>query len=174
MPRVSCRVCSSIFYVKPNRLERGWGKYCSKECRSLGFRRGKYVACDQCGKEIYKTLKEQRGSKSGRLFCGKSCQTKWRNSVYRGSNHTNWKGGESAYRDILLRASVERLCRKCGTTDERILAVHHKDKNRKNNNLENLIWLCHNCHFLVHHYKHEAVGFLVATNRGSIIPVLRV
>jgi predicted HNH restriction endonuclease len=26
------------------------------------------------------------------------------------------------------------------------------DKNRKNNKIKNLIWLCRNCHFLIHNY----------------------
>jgi len=31
---------------------------------------------------------------------------------------------------------------------------NHIDSNRKNNNLNNLIWLCMNCYYLVHnHYE---------------------
>lgn len=54
-----------------------------------------------------------------------------------------------------------QACAKCKSTDKRILAVHHKDRNRQNNTVSNLVWLCHNCHFLVHHYKSEAGKFLV-------------
>ena len=32
---------------------------------------------------------------------------------------------------------------------------------RKNNSVSNLIWLCHNCHHLVHHYKNETKNFMV-------------
>jgi len=35
------------------------------------------------------------------------------------------------------------------------LIVHHIDKNRNNNGIENLIWLCQNCHYLVHHYTDD-------------------
>lgn len=61
----------------------------------------------------------------------------------------------------MLDSKTPLACKKCGSTDSRTLAVHHKDKNRKNNSISNLMWLCHNCHYLVHHYKDEATGFLV-------------
>jgi 5-methylcytosine-specific restriction endonuclease McrA len=43
----------------------------------------------------------------------------------------------------------------CGEGDIRMLAVHHIDQDRKNYKVENLVWLCHNCHHLVHHYEVE-------------------
>jgi hypothetical protein len=41
-------------------------------------------------------------------------------------------------------------CNECGMEDERVLLVHHKDKNRLNNNIENLEVLCWNCHIIKH------------------------
>jgi predicted HNH restriction endonuclease len=49
----------------------------------------------------------------------------------------------------------------CGKDDKRIIAVHHIDKNRSNNKLKNLAWLCYNCHFLVHHYSEIREKFLL-------------
>lgn len=161
MPKVNCRICGGIFYVKPSHQREGWGKYCSRGCRNEGFKNGASFACAICGKESYKSLKAQGRSKSGKYFCGKSCQTKWRNLIYIGAKHANWKGGESSYKAAMRRAEVPAICAKCQTVDSRVLAVHHKDRNRKNNDLSNLVWLCHNCHFLVHHYKSEAGKFLV-------------
>lgn len=161
MPDVACQICSKLFYVKPNRLRRGWGKYCSNGCKNKGFRTGKILSCAICHKEIYKGPRDQQRSMSGKLFCGKSCQTIWRNNTYIGKKHANWKGGESSYKQIMQRAGIPGVCKKCKTIDSRILAVHHRDRNRKNNELSNLVWLCHNCHFLVHHYKNEAGKFLV-------------
>ncbi len=161
MPVVACQVCSIKFYVKPNRLTKGWGKYCSNECKHSDLRTGMLVSCDICAKRIYKSLKEQRRSKSGKFFCSKSCQSIWRNSVYTGRNLANWKGGMSSYRDIMRRAKIKPVCARCKNDDSRVMAVHHKDKDRKNNSITNLIWLCHNCHYLVHHHKSEAKNFLV-------------
>jgi hypothetical protein len=146
--------------VKANRIAKGWGKYCSNDCKSLSFRRGNTFQCQSCGKKIYKSLKDQSRSKSGNFFCNKSCQAHWRNRLFSGSRHNNWKNGEHSYRESLKRANIKQQCVKCRTSDDRILAVHHKDKNRQNNDLSNLIWLCHNCHFLVHHYSDEAIGFI--------------
>ena len=154
MPQVQCKICSKGFYAKPNWLKNGWGKYCSRTCKSEGQKNGKFVECFICAKAVYKTQKELRVSKSKKYFCTKTCQTIWRNSiVYVGKSHWNWKGGEHVeYRDRLQGSGIRKYCRVCNTDDKRILCVHHLDKNRKNNALENLMWLCHNCHYLVHHH----------------------
>lgn len=161
MPIVSCKVCSRGFYVKPNRINRGWGKYCSKQCNYEDQKTGRSFACHTCGQLSYKSLKDQVKSKSGKYFCSKSCQTIWRNSVYTGKSHSNWRGGQSAYRNILLRAKIDHVCSRCKNRDTRILIVHHIDRNRKNNSVSNLMWLCHNCHYLVHHYGDEGKKFMV-------------
>jgi len=154
MPIVDCKVCSKKFYAKPFILKKGFGKFCSAACQHIGKRNGKIVECSICKKKVYKPLRALLRSKSKKYFCGKSCQTIWRNTIaFIGPKHANWKGGESAYRDILIRSKIPQTCKKCETKDKRILAAHHVDKNKKNNSIENLIWLCHNCHYLIHHYN---------------------
>jgi hypothetical protein len=161
MATSNCTICSKDFYVKPSHLKVGWGKYCSKKCQFNGQKTGSSLVCHLCKKPIYRTLKSIARSKSGAFFCSKSCQTIWRNEQYRGDKHLNWTGGKASYRTALLRSGQKPVCAKCTLDDKRVLAVHHKDKNRWNNDLSNLIWLCHNCHYLVHHDKKEAVGFVV-------------
>lgn len=158
MPRVPCKICESIFYAKPYWLRKGWGKYCSRNCQREGQKTGKTVACFICNTSVYKSGKALIGSKSKKYFCDKSCQTIWRNSVeYIGEKHPNWRGGFSSesYRNILRRTNKEEVCGLCYTVDKRILTAHHIDHNHVNNDPENLIWLCHNCHFLVHHHRGE-------------------
>lgn len=155
MPQVKCKICNKEFYVKPNHLKLGWGKYCSRKCASLSRRKGQYVICDICGKKIWKMPKDIRGSKSGKFFCGKSCQTKWRNGVYSGENHYLWQGGECVYREKLIKSGRKIVCKKCGLTDKRVIIAHHIDKNRKNTNLSNLVWLCRNCHHLAHNHNED-------------------
>ena len=147
-----CKICSTEFYAKPFFLKRGQAKYCSQSCMRLGSRTGKIVQCHSCDKDVYKTQRALQHSKSKMYFCTKSCQTRWRNSVFVGPKHANWKEGLFAYRSVLDRYRVPKICNLCQTRDVRVLAVHHKDRNRKNNSVSNLMWLCHNCHFLVHHY----------------------
>ena len=161
MTQAVCKKCGKSFNVKPHWLNVGYGIYCSANCHHASMRTGKNVSCAICGKPAYKTQKALKGSKSGKFFCSKSCQTQWRNQLYIGSAHKNFKTGEFVYRAKMERHKVPKICRLCKTEDHRVLAVHHLDKNRKNNALGNLAWLCHNCHFLVHHDESER-GKLVA------------
>ena len=82
--------------------------------------------------------------------------------MYTGPNHPNWKGGEHAYRDTMLRMPKSKKCKRCGIADLRLLTVHHLDENHRNNRIENLVWMCYNCHFLVHKNKEEKKKFMGA------------
>ena len=159
-PNTSCKFCKNNFYAKPSHLKQGFGIYCSASCHYQGARNGKTIECTVCGEKSYKAKKVLKRSKSGKFFCSKSCQTMWRNSVYIQEKHPNWKGGKYAYKSVLIRHNVPPICTLCSSKDERILAVHHIDKNRKNNKVENLAWLCHNCHRLVHCDRVEKQKFM--------------
>lgn len=157
-----CDICGAEFSTKPFFLKNGGGKYCSAVCHHMGLRNGVFKKCFICGKETYKKAIQIKRSKSGKFFCDKSCQAKWRNQEFVGEKHANWKNGLSAYRSVLIRNKIKKICVLCKTKDKRVLAVHHIDKNRKNNKLSNLAWLCNNCHFLVHHYEVEREKFMEA------------
>lgn len=151
MSVVSCEICNKTFYIKPSHQKLGWGKFCSRKCQAESQLNGKFVRCLICNKSIYRSGNQIKRSKSGYHFCSKTCQTLWRNQYFIASRHVNWKYGESAYRNILKRSGRKSICIICKIKDERILTAHHIDKNRKNNRIDNLIWLCLNCHYLVHH-----------------------
>lgn len=153
MPIVSCKFCTKEFYTKPNWIKMGSGKYCSRICARTASRKGKMIDCFQCGKSVYKSLKDLRLSKSKKYFCGKKCSLEWLNAYQFGKNHKNWKHGQTAYKTILIKNNILPFCRLCRKKDKRILLAHHRDENRRNNEMKNLIWLCYNCHFLVHHYE---------------------
>jgi hypothetical protein len=153
MPQVKCKICNTEFYVKPSHQLRGWGKYCSRKCFAKGQLKGKFILCDICSKRAWKTPKDLRISKSGKFFCSKSCQTLWRNKIYVGPKHANWRGGEYTYPRIMAEHKISPICQKCGIKDKRVLVIHHKDQNRKNNVITNLVWLCRNCHYLIHNGK---------------------
>jgi hypothetical protein len=152
---VTCKICKKEFNAKPAHVRYGWAKYCSKQCHYAGLRTGSMEKCFRCGKEVYRERRMAGRTKSGKFFCGKSCQTLWRNQLYVGVKHANYKHGTSSYRSVLVRAGVKKYCRLCKSKDERILAVHHLDENRRNNKVENLMYLCHNCHHLIHHFPGE-------------------
>lgn len=163
MSVVSCKICRQKFYVKPYWLRLGWGKYCSRTCQWEGQKTGKMVPCFMCGKKAYKSGKDLRVSKSKKYFCTKSCQTIWRNTIeFIGPKHPNWRGGNSSeiYRNILKRSGKKEVCGLCRTRDKRVLAAHHIDHNHRNNKTRNLSWLCHNCHFLIHHFQDQRLKFM--------------
>lgn len=161
MPIRKCNICKNDFYVKPFSIRNGWGILCSRSCKHEDSRKKRNTLnCFMCGQLIYKTPSQLKHSKSGKFFCSKSCQTKWRNAEYSGYRHLGWKGGQTIYRKIMIKAGILIECKICGKNDQRVLAVHHIDKDRSNSNPGNLAWLCHNCHYLVHHDKLEMQKFL--------------
>jgi hypothetical protein len=141
-------------------VHRGWSVYCSKSCLDRSKVRGEMKQCHHCGKEIYRSLADIRKSRSKLFFCDHSCRISWTNSLRTGDKHPNWKDGGSDYRAVLLRSGAEPICRRCGNADLRILAVHHLDQDRTNNGLDNLAWMCHNCHYLIHHFQDEMEQFM--------------
>ncbi|KKQ77734.1 MAG: hypothetical protein A3A96_03890 [Candidatus Zambryskibacteria bacterium RIFCSPLOWO2_01_FULL_39_39] len=156
-----CKVCNNKFYPRPSNIKRGWGVYCSISCKNIGTQviRQK-VFCFICKKELMRTTAQLSHSKSGNFFCSKSCQTKWRNTEFIGPKHANFKDGKNSYQSVLKRYKIKQICNYCGEKDTRILAIHHIDENHKNNDINNLTWLCHNCHSLVHYDSVEKQKFL--------------
>ncbi len=161
MPIVNCKKCDLEFKAKPSWIKNGHGIFCSSSCQYEAKKKGKIIECFICKKEVYKQKKALEKSKSGKFFCGKSCQTVWRNSEFVGVKHANWKEGEHAYRSVLVRHGIQKVCDNCKIEDKRVMAVHHVDRNRKNNDVTNLVWLCHNCHHLTHHYQPEREKYMV-------------
>lgn len=153
MPIIPCSLCNKSFYRKPSQILLAEKHYCSDVCRYEGKKTGKIISCFECSKDVYKPLRDLQRSKSNKNFCSIACSNKWHGKEYSRENHPNWTNGEFSYREVMKRHSDLKQCVSCKTFDKRVLAVHHIDKNRKNNNLKNLIWLCHNCHFLKHHYE---------------------
>ena len=154
MEERTCKKCGVTFYAKRSLVARGWGLYCSRACHYADSAPMVVMQCAFCGGEVHRKPSKLEHSKSGKYFCNKSCQTKWRNTVFVGAKHRQWKGGASVdYRSILQSAGLVERCVMCRTSDTRVLAVHHLDGNHKNNALDNLVWLCHNCHHMTHYTK---------------------
>ena len=81
------------------------------------------------------------------VTCSKGCS----NSLYRsGINHPNYVSGKGSYRNIAL-SMYKNECANCGyNEDSDALEVHHRDHNRDNNEVGNLMVLCANCHSILH------------------------
>jgi hypothetical protein len=126
--------------------------FCTKECFYRYKTRTVVTNCATCNKEITKRVSEIQKVLNNRVYCSKSCATIMNNTLFKsGENHPLFKTGEGSYRVRTLRTR-DNICADCGNTDERVLEVHHIDKNRKNNKDENLVIVCANCH-KIRHYK---------------------
>lgn len=150
-----CRVCGKHFFAKQWHVNRGWAQFCSMLCKNEGQKQGQFEKCAICCKKTWKTPQALKSSKSGKFFCGKSCQAIWRNKYYSGRRHALWKNGVSTHRKILQSSNQAMICVLCKASDIRVLQAHHKNKNRSDNVLQNLVWLCINCHRLVHLYNEK-------------------
>ena len=151
MKKTECLICGKELLVKESHIKRGWGKYCSKKCQAKTQLKGKWLKCDWCGKEIYRTPKDFKRSKIKKFFCSVSCHCSWENKNRRcGENAPNWVAGQTVYRRLLKRCGKPEKCAICGIKNKQVLVVHHCDANRKNNDPENLQWLCRNCHYIIH------------------------
>ena len=60
-------------------------------------------------------------------------------------------------RGLKMRLIGERgaICERCGYSKYEILQVHHKDRSRKNNILENPELICPNCHAEEHYLENS-------------------
>lgn len=152
---IQCDFCKKEFDKPTNQInqyrKKGWKIYCSSECRS----KSKKIRCQcaNCGKELWKTPSEIARSKTGNVFCNKSCACSYNNTNFRtGENNPNWKGGKVGSQQHTRTAyrTYRKQCAICNCTDEDILEVHHIDLNHLNNDPDNLIILCANHHAKVH------------------------
>ena len=55
----------------------------------------------------------------------------------------------SMTRELIYQRDQDK-CVLCNYDNPRALVIHHKDRNRENNHISNLIILCANCHQLIH------------------------
>lgn len=100
-----------------------------------------------------------------------------RESQLRGSDHPNWRGGMSdqkypaEFSKPLRRKIRTRDLHKCRICH--ILAkgadgkVHHIDADKNNNDIENLVLLCHSCHGAVH-AKYKTDNIVILTFRSKL------
>jgi len=60
-----------------------------------------------------------------------------------------WKGGINAdYYERVAFENYPKECSLCGSTKN--IQVHHKNRNRRDNRLENLMIVCRDCHWKIH------------------------
>lgn len=138
-----CRVCKTIVYFPKHVLTTRIT--CSRKCYiqfKHGPKRSKLI-CKQCNAEFERSLSKLRYSKSGLYFCSRACKdAAQRIDGIKEIQPDHYGTGIFCYRDSAFR-KYGKCCHKCGySSDERMLDVHHKNGNRQDASLDNLIVLC--------------------------------
>ena len=149
-----CPICNTTFQASLTEHNRGNARVCSRLCahRSASLRNIKHkepnVKCSYCNKLFYISDSKRKNSKSGLHFCCK----KHKDLAQRVENGffelhpTHYGSGRTGYRAKAFYTYGEK-CQLCGyDRHPGILQVHHKDKDRNNNQIENLLVCCPNCH----------------------------
>ena len=149
--KTNCNICGKEVDRRPGYMKGNHSIYCSRECAKVGRSTGKMCSCGNCGKEVYRSQAELSKSKSGNIFCSKSCSTTVNNHLTKsGDNNANWVNGISSYvKEAFLVYNPS--CTICGFTERSALQVHRIDYDRTNNDIDNLIILCANHHCMVHY-----------------------
>jgi FCS type zinc finger protein len=109
--------------------------------------------CGFCNKVIIKYPNQVKNSKSGYVFCDKSCSAKYNNKILRsGINNPNFKKGKNNYRTIcwLYHKKECIICK-----EEKVVEAHHFDHNKRNNCPTNFVPLCSNHHKYLHNKKYK-------------------
>ena len=162
MVQVKCSKCGKEYEVELKtynaKLKENTAFYCSKEC--LSHKGSQLCKCANCGKEVWRTNSQLARSKTGNVYCSRSCATSKNNSLFKtGENHPNYNGNN--YRKKAFD-NYEHQCAVCGwNEDEDILEVHHIDENRENNELDNLKILCPICHRKLTSHKYKLVENII-------------
>lgn len=106
----------------------------------------KNAFCQLCLKQFSFLYKPSRKEQ---VFCSKSCAT---SMTRRGNCNPNFIDGRYSYRDAAINQYGAK-CTKCAFDNLYAIIVHHKDRNRNNNDISNLEVLCANCHYIEHKAK---------------------
>jgi len=170
-------------------------KECYRKNPMGSAKTGKEISCDYCGSIVYKSLSQLNASKSGKHFCSKECSGKYiSESINNNFNvvcdycdkpfrkspssigKTNfcsricWEKYIQSDSPSYYRKFKKDKCEYCGLIpiNKCQLDIHHNDGNKKNNESENLITLCANCHRLIHYYIKNNILYTIPMSASNM------
>lgn len=143
--KTKCLICKKEFEHISSRCNKA--KYCSNSCRYKSYNTKGTIRfnCQYCGKEFLGSPYDI----GKRKFCSKKCVGK--------KSKKTFKPNFTTVRKAMLVRGLITKCNRCNYSEfPQLLGVHHKDRNRQNNDLSNLEVLCPMCHSL-EHMKHITI-----------------
>lgn len=143
-PNTTCTVCAKAIYRRPVEIKRG-RVFCSQECYGKSCRRE--IPCAICGQLI-------PGRKNSKT-CSRACSNKYREGIKYKIGRPRDKAAATHLLKLRLLEKRGHQCERCGYSKVEILQIHHRDRNRENNTLDNLELVCPNCHYEEHYSKHK-------------------
>src|SRR5919108_105957 len=146
MPTLQCIQCGSEFHRCPSKIKRSPISFCSNTCHGA-YKRSKRpsATCAHCGAEISRSPAH---IKQARLhFCSRACHHAHRRIGYIDAN--GYRVFSINGKSVLEHRFVmeQHLKRKLLPTED----VHHRDHNRSNNALSNLVVLKRRAHMREHY-----------------------
>lgn len=148
-----CEACKIVFELKPpvritNKPQRFCSRLCANRAHAL-IAEASYQNCKLCGVQFY-----TKGKSHKRQYCSHKCRNIRKRRGINGGMDSNTQ--KRKYIEYLATSGKLLACEVCTFSNPReILQVHHKDKNRANGDLSNLILLCPNCHCTTHHHMRK-------------------
>lgn len=134
-----CGNCGKEIYRRPCEIKKG-RVFCGLECYGLANRKEK--PCLVCGLPIL--------SRYNKLTCSRRCANIHRVGIKYKINRPKDKVKNAKILKIRLVKLKGGRCERCGYDKIGVLQVHHKNRRRENNEMDNLELLCPNCHFEDH------------------------
>ena len=112
------------------------------------------IQCTLCNKQINRSPSKLKKSKSKLYFCSRDCKDKaQRLGGINQIQPSHYGTSKKSYRSLAF-TSLVNCCNRCEYSKCRgALEVHHIDRDRNNNMLDNLEILCRNCHAEEHYLK---------------------
>jgi hypothetical protein len=143
-PNTACFGCSKPIYRRPIEIKAG-RVFCGLDCYGISNR--KESPCAACGKPILASLNKKT--------CSRSCSNKYREGIKYKIGRPHDKAQAAHLLKLRLLESRGKKCERCGYDKVEILQIHHKDRDRDHNDLNNLELICPNCHYEEHYSKNK-------------------
>ena len=146
-PNTECCICSALIYRRPSEIK-GGRVFCGRDCVTKA--QSKETPCVVCKKPILAQFHKKT--------CSRSCANRNRSGLrYKVGSPKDRVVGQRALKTRLLEVRGKQ-CERCGYTKHQILHVHHRDRNRDNNELSNLELVCPTFHYEEHYLEKSWLG----------------